>query len=78
MFNTIDNQIVLKNSLQWGIDYWDTANSYFGGNSEIGIGKFLSKNPGVREKIFIVSKASGARKVKDPEKVVEIVEHFTS
>ena len=45
MFNTIENQIILRNTLQWGVNYWDCATSYSGGNSELGIGKFLSKNP---------------------------------
>ena len=58
-----ENQILLRNTLQWGVNYWDTASSYSGGNSELGIGKFLSKNPDVRKKLFLVTKASGARTV---------------
>ena len=57
MFNAVENQIILKNSLKWGVNYWDTANGYAGGNSEAGIGKYLSKNPDVRKDLFIVSKA---------------------
>jgi len=63
-----ENQILLRRNLQLGIDYWDTAYNYSGGNSELGIGKFLSKNPDVRKKLFLVTKASGARTVPDIEK----------
>ena len=68
MFNIVDNQIVLQNTLKWGVNYWDTAHGYAGGNSEIGIGNFLAKNPEVRKKLFIVSKASDAKTPEDIEK----------
>jgi len=61
------NQIVLRKAPQWGVFYWDTAHNYVGGNSELGIGKFLAKNPKARKKLFISSKASGARTVKEVE-----------
>jgi predicted aldo/keto reductase-like oxidoreductase len=53
-----ENQILLRKTLQWGINYWDTAYNYSGGNSEVGIGKFISKNPELRKELFIASKAS--------------------
>jgi len=68
MFNLVDSQVVLRNTLKWGVTYWDTSHSYAGGNSELGIGKFLARNPKVRKDLFIVSKASGARTVADVEK----------
>jgi predicted aldo/keto reductase-like oxidoreductase len=68
MYDLIENQVMLRKALQWGVSYWDTAASYAGGNSELGIGKYLLKNPGVRKDVFIVSKASGARTVKNVEK----------
>ena len=68
MFNVADKQIVLRKALEFGVTYWDTANSYSGGNSELGIGKFLSRYPEVRKKLFIVSKASDARTVSDVER----------
>lgn len=61
MFDIVENQIMLHKTLQWGINYWDTAASYAGGNSEIGIGQFLAKNPKRRKDIFLVTKASGAK-----------------
>ena len=63
-----ENQILLRRTLQLGVNYWDTAYNYSGGNSELGIGKFLSKNPDIRKNLFIVTKASGARTVEDIEK----------
>ena len=54
-FNALENQILLRNAIQWGVNYWDTCPYYAGGNGQLGIGKFLSKNPGVREKIFLAS-----------------------
>jgi predicted aldo/keto reductase-like oxidoreductase len=67
MFNLVDNQIILRNTVKWGIKYWDTAHNYAGGNSELGIGKFLERNPEVRKDLFLVSKASRARTVADVE-----------
>jgi len=67
MYNLLDNQILLRKSLQWAVNYWDTSNNYAGGNSERGIGKFFSNNPDARKNVFLVSKASGARTVADVE-----------
>ena len=66
--NFVDNQIILRKALEWGVNYWDTAHWYAGGNSELGIGKFLSKNPEARKELFIASKASGARTIANVEK----------
>jgi predicted aldo/keto reductase-like oxidoreductase len=67
MFDITENQIILRANLQYNATYWDTAYSYAGGNSEIGIGKFLSQNPEVRKKLFIVTKASRARSAENVE-----------
>jgi predicted aldo/keto reductase-like oxidoreductase len=56
IFDITANQAVLTQSLKWGIDYWDTAASYTGGKSELGIGMFLGANPAERKKIFLVTK----------------------
>jgi predicted aldo/keto reductase-like oxidoreductase len=59
MFNLIDAQIILRSTLNHGVNYWDTSNVYAGGNSEIGIGKYLANNPEVRKDLFLVTKAIG-------------------
>ena len=59
MFDIPNNQLLLKQAVKWGVTYWDTANSYEGGRSEKGIGKYFSRYPEDRKKIFLVTK-SGA------------------
>ncbi|MHC4122967.1 MAG: aldo/keto reductase [Planctomycetota bacterium] len=67
MFNVLDKQIVLQKALSLGVTYWDTAYNYTGGNSELGIGKFLAKNPEIRKKLFIATKASRAKNIAEVE-----------
>jgi len=67
MFNLVDAQIVLRGTLNWGVKYWDTASNYGGGNSELGIGLYLQRNPEARKELFIATKASGARNVAQVE-----------
>jgi len=60
-FNFLDKQIVLRKALQYGVNLWDTAHHYGGGNAELGIGKFLRNNPEARKKLFLITKPSSAR-----------------
>ena len=71
IFNVAENQTILQKSFLWGVNYWDTAPDYAGPNSELGIGKFISKNPQVREKLFISTKASDAITIADVEKSLQ-------
>ena len=50
-------QLMLRQAFKWGVTYWDTAHSYMGGNSEKRIGKYFSKYPQDRRKIFLVTKS---------------------
>jgi predicted aldo/keto reductase-like oxidoreductase len=55
--NLLKNQTILEQSLKYGLFYWDTATNYGGGKtSEQGMGKYLADHPGVRKKLFIISK----------------------
>jgi predicted aldo/keto reductase-like oxidoreductase len=72
MFNAVDNQVILRNALKYGVTYWDTASNYAGGNSELGIGKFLEKNPEVRKNLFIVSKASRVKTIDEIEQSLQL------
>ncbi|MHC4641292.1 MAG: aldo/keto reductase [Planctomycetota bacterium] len=56
----VTNQILLRKTLHHDINFWDTSYNYGHGNSELGIGKFLSKNPEVRKNLFLATKASDA------------------
>ena len=71
MYNAVDKQIVLKKAADWGVTFWDTAYGYAGGNSELGIGNFIAKNPDIRKDLFIVTKASGAENVDGIEKCLQ-------
>jgi uncharacterized protein len=56
MFDISSNQLLMKQAMDWGVTYWDTADCYQRG-SERGIGKFFSRQPDARKKIFLVSKS---------------------
>jgi predicted aldo/keto reductase-like oxidoreductase len=56
MFDTINNQLLLKQAVKWGVTYWDTAEHYGNTLSEEGIGRFFSRNPEARQKVFLVTK----------------------
>jgi hypothetical protein len=58
MFDIPSNQLMLRQAVKWGVTYWDTANSYEGGNSELGIGKYFARFPEDRKKIFLVTKST--------------------
>jgi uncharacterized protein len=72
MYNVVDNQLILRSSLKYGVTYWDTANNYGGGNSELGIGNFFQANPEERKNVFLVSKASGANSVAQIEERLKL------
>jgi hypothetical protein len=63
MFDIGSNQLMLRQSINWGVTYWDTAHSYGRGRSEKGFGKYFAKYPQDRKKIFLVTK-SGAWSIK--------------
>jgi predicted aldo/keto reductase-like oxidoreductase len=48
---------LLRQTVKFGVTYWDTANSYMGGNSERAMGKYFAKYPQDRSKIFLVTKS---------------------
>jgi uncharacterized protein len=56
MFDTINNQLLLKQALKWGVTHWDTSEHYGNTLSEEGIGRFFSRNPEARKQIFLVTK----------------------
>lgn len=69
MFDISANQLMLRQALNWGVTYWDTADCYHSG-SEAGIGKYFSKYPQDREKVFLVSKSDA----RDPDGISQLLE----
>jgi len=55
--NTSLSMLVLRQAFKWGVTYWDTANTYMGGRSEKGMGKYFEKYPADRQRIFLVTKS---------------------
>jgi predicted aldo/keto reductase-like oxidoreductase len=62
IFDIESNQLVLKQALDWGVNYLDTAAGYNGGKSEGGIGMYLEKNPQARKDVFLVTKYDGGER----------------
>ena len=56
MFDTINNQLLLRQARTWGVNFWDTAEAYGNGLSEEGYGRFFARNPDVRKEIFLTTK----------------------
>jgi predicted aldo/keto reductase-like oxidoreductase len=61
MFDILNNRLMLAKALDWGINYWDTAEGYGRGRSEEGIGRWFSRNPRTRQQVFLVTKLSPRR-----------------
>jgi predicted aldo/keto reductase-like oxidoreductase len=58
MFDILNNRLMLAKALEWGINYWDTAEGYGGGRSEEGIGRWFVRYPDNRKQVFLVTKLS--------------------
>jgi predicted aldo/keto reductase-like oxidoreductase len=54
------NTLLMKQAVNLGVTYWDTANIYSGGRSEKAIGKYFRKYPEDRTKIFLVTKSASS------------------
>jgi len=55
-FNTQANQRLMRQAFKLGVTYWDTAEAYGRGWCEGGYGKYFSKYPKDRKKVFLVTK----------------------
>ncbi|MGA3114443.1 MAG: aldo/keto reductase [Syntrophobacteraceae bacterium] len=56
MFDTINNQLMIRQARNWGVTFWDTAEGYGNGLSEEGFGRFFARNPDARKDIFLATK----------------------
>ena len=63
----IYDQLIFRQAFKLGVTYWDTADSYSWGKNEKAIGKYFTKFPNDREKVFLVTKA----RTSDPKKLTE-------
>jgi predicted aldo/keto reductase-like oxidoreductase len=61
MFDILNNRLMLAKALDWGINYWDTAEGYGRGRSEEGIGRWFARSPHTRKQVFLVTKLSTRR-----------------
>jgi hypothetical protein len=61
MFDILNNRLMIAKALDWGINYWDTAEGYGRGRSEEGIGRWFARNPHTRKQVFLVTKLSTRR-----------------
>ena len=62
---------VLRQSLDWGVNYWDTSFTAGNGASEQSIGEFIGKNPDRRKDIFLVTKESKSKTTDDLDKCLQ-------
>jgi uncharacterized protein len=67
MFDTVNNQLLLRQARNWGVTYWDTAEGYGNGLSEEGFGRFFARNPEARKEIFLVTKSHAGQPAKMTE-----------
>ncbi len=56
MFDT-SSHLLLRQAINYGVTYWDTAFGYGSGSSEEGMGNYFAANAGEREKVFLVTKS---------------------
>lgn len=54
--NFMSNQLLLRQAINMGVTCWDTSRNYIGGKSEKGIGKYFTRFPDDRDKVFLVTK----------------------
>ncbi|MBN2211241.1 MAG: aldo/keto reductase [Sedimentisphaerales bacterium] len=69
--NYLKAQVLLAQSVKWGINFWDTAPVYYDGNCDRGIGKYLQANPEYRKKLLLITKASFAKDIEMVEKLLQ-------
>ena len=56
----MSDQLIFRQAMKLGVTYWDTADSYGWGKNEKAIGKYFTKYPEDRKKVFLVTKAGSS------------------
>lgn len=62
---TLENYKHLNLAIEMGLNYLDMAPAYNRGDTERAYGRLLKENPGLRDKVFLTTKASGFREIRD-------------
>jgi predicted aldo/keto reductase-like oxidoreductase len=70
-FGRPGDSVVLRQALDWGVNYWDTSLAAANGASEQSIGDFIAKNPDLRKEMFIVTKEANSKTPDDVEKCLQ-------
>jgi hypothetical protein len=70
-FGRPGEQAVLRQSLDWGVNHWDTSLAAANGASEQSIGDFIAKNPDRRKDIFLVTKENKSKTPDDLGKCLQ-------
>jgi predicted aldo/keto reductase-like oxidoreductase len=74
----LQDLIVFRQAFIMGVTYWDTADSYGWGNNEKAIGKYFSKFPDHRTKIFLVTKAATSNPKKLTDKLNQSLQRMNT
>ncbi len=70
-FGRPGEQAILRQSLDWGVGYWDTSLIAANGQSEQSIGEFIAKNQDRRKEIFLVTKENKSKTTDDLDKCLQ-------
>ena len=62
---TLENYKHLNLALEMGLNYLDMAPAYNRGDTERAYGRLLRENPGLRDRVFLTTKISGFREIRD-------------
>lgn len=72
------DMLLFRQAIKLGVTYWDTADSYGWGKNEKAIGKYFSKFPKDREKVFLVTKAGTTKPQELTEKLNRSLERMNT
>jgi aryl-alcohol dehydrogenase-like predicted oxidoreductase len=62
---TLENYKHLNLAIEMGLNYLDMAPAYNRGDTERAYGRLLKETPGLRDKVFLTTKISGFREIRD-------------
>jgi aryl-alcohol dehydrogenase-like predicted oxidoreductase len=62
---TLENYKHLSVAIEMGLNYLDMAPAYNRGDTERAYGRLLKETPGLRDKVFLTTKISGFREIRD-------------